>query len=161
MSGLPQVSVPDKNSLKAQTDTLDGAAAALPQSLAPALQFQRIFLRIISGEPPSAWRDEIVKLANSKEQDPVQSGLAEISRAWLARLDMADIDTALRNYYRHNVRFPATLAEVESGVPDPLRKDPWGEPWIYKIASAHGFEGLERPALSARPDAISATRKPG
>ena len=73
----------------------------------------------------------------------MESGLVEISRAWLARLEMADIDTALHNYYRRNVTFPATLAEVEADIPENLRKDPWGDPWIYKTAAPQGFEGLE------------------
>lgn len=138
-----QFSSLDKNALKAQFDVLDGAAADLPQPLAPALRFQKLFLRIISGAPPAEWRGEIEKFAASTEKAPVESGLAEISRAWLARLEMADIDPVLHNYYKRNVRFPATLDEVSGDIPANLRKDPWGEPWVYKAAAPQGFERME------------------
>ena len=55
---------------------------------------------------------------------------------------MADIDTALHNYYRRNVRFPATFAEVEPDIAENLRKDPWGEPWVYKTGAPRGFDRL-------------------
>jgi hypothetical protein len=138
-----QFSSLDKNALKAQTDMLDSAAATLPQPVAPAVRFQRIFLRIISGAPASAWRDDVQKIASSTGKEPVESALAEISRAWLARLEMADIDVELHNYYRRNVRFPETLAEVEADIPANIRKDPWGDPWIYKPVAPQGFERLE------------------
>jgi len=138
-----QVSPLDKNALKAQTDLLDGAAADLPQPLAPALRFQKLFLRIMSGAPPAEWRDEVEKFANSTEKAPVESALVGISRAWLARLEMADIDPVLHTYYRHNVRFPATLDEVAADIPANLRKDPWGDRWIYKPAAPQGFERLD------------------
>lgn len=138
-----QVAPLDKNALKTQTDMLDGAVASVPPQLAPALQFQRIFLRIMSGAPASEWRDEVEKFASSTETGPVETGLAEISRAWVARLKMADIDTALHNYYRRNVRFPDTLSQIETDLPENLRKDPWGDPWVYRTFAAHGFATLD------------------
>ncbi|HWB60390.1 MAG TPA: hypothetical protein VG733_12920 [Chthoniobacteraceae bacterium] len=138
-----QVAFLDKNAAKTQEAAVDDAAAALPPELAPAAQFQKLFLEIMSGAPVDTWRGEIEKLAASKSQQPVDLALAEISRAWLARLQMADIDTTLRNYYRRNVRFPATLDEIAAGIPENLRKDPWGDPWVYKLATPQGFTGFE------------------
>ena len=130
-----QISPPDKNALKAHTDLLDEASATMPQSLAPALQFQKLFLRIMSGAPASSWRGEVEKYASSTEQGAMETAIAGISRAWLARLEMADIDTVLRSYYRRNVCFPPTLAEVATDIAPELRKDPWGEPWVYKAVA--------------------------
>ena len=138
-----QASSPDKNALKAKTDMLDGAVATLPETLAPAVRFQKIFLQILSGAPVASWRGELEKFAASTGQGPVETGLAGISRAWIARLEMADIDKALHNYYRRNVRFPATLKEVETDIPENLRTDPWGDPWVYKTGAPRGFEQLE------------------
>ena len=159
-----QVSVPDKNALKAQTDALDSAAPAMPPSLALAVEFQKLFLRIISGAPSSEWRADVEKFAAPSGQEPVQSALAEISRAWIARIEMAEIDTELRNYYRRNVRFPAVLADVINDIPENLRKDPWGDPWVYKAAAPRGFDNFEAqryqlgparlPLLGTLPDAV-------
>lgn len=138
----PQVVPLDKTALKMQLDALDSAATSLPDPLKPAVQFQKLFLQIVSGVAPSQWRGGIEKFASAQDAVPVTAGLREVSRAWLARLQMTGIDTVLRNYYRHNVRFPAMLAEIENDIPNNLRKDPWGEAWIYKPRAPQGFERL-------------------
>ena len=167
-----QVDVPpDKAALKARLDLLDSAAGIQPEGLKPAVQFQKIFLQIVSGTSLASWSGEIEKLANSSGQSPVEAGVREISRAWLSRLEMADIDAALRNYYRRNVRFPASLAEVEAGLPENLRKDPWDEPWVYQPHAPQGFERLSAqryqlsparfPKLGTLSDAVEHRNLPG
>ena len=167
-----QVDVPpNKNALKACLDFLDSAAGTQPQELKPAVQFQKLFLQIVSGVPRADWSGEVEKLANSSGQSPVEAGVREISRVWLSRLEMADIDTALRNYYRRNVSFPATFAEVEADLPEKLRKDPWGEPWVYQPHAPKGFERLSTqryqlgpsqfPKLGTLSDAVGHRDPPG
>jgi hypothetical protein len=56
---------------------------------------------------------------------------------------MRDIDKALRKYYRNNVQFPDHLDAVKADIPEVLRVDPWGEPWIYKPTSPQGFAKLQ------------------
>jgi hypothetical protein len=132
----------DKKTLHSRNDAIDSAASSLPLSLAPAVQFEKLFLRIMSGEAPSSWRGEIEKFASAAEQSPLETGLKNVARAWLARAEMADINIVLRNYYRHHVRFPFTFQEVEADIPENLRKDPWGDAWFYQPRAPWGFEGL-------------------
>jgi len=109
------------------------------------------------------------KLAAAPGGDPVAEGVRDGARAWSARLQMADIGLALRLYYRNQVRFPATLSEIENNLPQNLRKDPWGEPWIYKPTAPQGFEHLATqryqlgptryPNLTPLPEAAT-LRKP-
>jgi hypothetical protein len=110
--------------------------------LLPALQFQKAFLQAVSGAPASIWRAEMERLAALPGSDAVADAVRETARVWQARLMMSDIDGALRVYYRRQVRFPATLAEIENSLPQNLLKDPWGEPWIYKPGAPQGFERL-------------------
>jgi len=137
-----QVPPLNPGTLKEQLGVIENAADGLPSALRPAIQFQKIFLRILSGEEPSRWRGEIEKFATPSGSSPLESGLREIARAWLARVEMIEIDTVFHAYYRQYVRFPATLAEVESDIPAGLRKDPWGEAWHYEPHPPQGFERL-------------------
>ena len=137
-----QVPAVDHNGLEARMKNIENAANGLPAALDSAVHFQKVFLRILSGEAGPEWRGVIEKFAGSSDHSPPGTSLADVARAWLARAEMADIDTALRNYYRHNVRFPSTFAEVEADIPDNLRKDPWGDPWFYEPRAPRGFDRL-------------------
>ena len=141
----------NQNTLKEQLAIIESAADNLPPALRPATQFQKVFLRILSGEEPSRWRGEIEKIASASETSPLEAGLREVARAWLARLEMIEIDTVFRTYYRQNVRFPATLAEVEADIPSKLRKDPWGDAWSYKPHAPQGFEKLATQRYQLAP----------
>jgi len=164
-----QVSPLKKEALALQLAALGSTVPRLPDTLEPALDFQKIFLQIISGVPASVWRADLEKLAVAPGGNPVVEGVREAARAWFARLQMADIDQALRLYYRAHVQFPATLAEIEGDLPQTLRKDPWGEPWIYKPLAPQGFERLAMqryqlgptrfPNLAPLPEALT-RRKP-
>lgn len=164
-----QVSPLSKDALSTQLAALEVAGASLPDLLKPAVQFQKAFLQIISGAPASVWRGDIEKLATTSGGNPVEEGVRDAARAWSARLQMADIGAALRLYYRNQIRFPATLAEIDNDLAPNLRKDPWGEPWIYKLSAPHGFEHLATqryqlgptryPNLTSLPDAAT-HRKP-
>ena len=139
----PQQVLPvDQNTLHARTEAVETAAKGLPPSLAPAVRFQKIFLRILSGEASSAWRGDIENFARALHDSPLDSTLSEVSRAWLARVEMAGLDTVLLNYYRHNVQFPSTFAEVAADIPENLLKDPWGDPWFYEPRAPRGFDRL-------------------
>ena len=128
--------------LKQQLDALGKASQGMPVALQPAVRFQNVFLKILAGWKSAEWHGEIEALAGLPDNSPVVAGVREVSRAWLARLQMAEIDLILRTYYRNHVRFPATLAEIENDLPQNVRKDPWGEPWIYKPRAPQGFERL-------------------
>ncbi len=127
---------------------IDSGLGALPAELKPAAQFQKTFLRIVSGAKESAWRGELngfVAVDKASAGDPtkfVTHAIAGVSKAWIARLEMIEIDKALRNHYRQQVRFPEKFAQVESAIPEAFRRDPWGDPWTYRSRAPEGFSKL-------------------
>jgi len=131
--------VPDLWPLQPNPVTLSnqlGAAQDIPAALQPALQFQKIFCTILAGAPAATWRADLEKLARLTGTDPVAQGVREAARPWLARVWMEDIDGVLRDYYRHHVSFPDKLVDL----PEPLRTDPWGQPWVYSLHEPTGFK---------------------
>lgn len=132
-----------------KTDTAALNSTPFPAELKPAAQFQKLFLKILATTAAKAqmveptWVSELRPfIAADRENDPVAHGTAEVARAWLARAQMRQIDLVLHQYYRENVRFPDQLAFIESSLPEPLRLDPWGQPWAYKAHAPQGFEKL-------------------
>jgi len=123
--------------LAAALKKLDEAAAPLPSLLLPAVKFQRLLLKIRTGTRVEDWRDEVKKFASDAEKTPVGAGLRDLALAWEARARMAEIDKALRGYYRANVRFPAKLSEA--GVTGAAANDPWGDAWAYSPTKPKGF----------------------
>ena len=115
--------------------------AGLPQSLLPAVRFQKLVLKIFAGAKSADWRTEMESFRNAPADNPISAALGDVARAWIARAQMEEIDALLRGYYRRNVRFPATLAEVGQ-LPPSLQKDPWGGSWRYSPSAPHGFSKL-------------------
>jgi len=124
-------------------------AAAVPTELKVAVQFQKTYLKILAtketkgshGQPAEPdWVNELrAFVAVDRENDPVVHGVAEVARAWLARVEMRSIDAALRQYYRRNVRFPEQFSAVEASLAEGLRRDPWGEAWSYEPRAPEGL----------------------
>ncbi len=158
------------NANAADRAALDKAWHELSAPLRPAIQFQRVLLRIRAGAPMPEWREGVAKFASATGDDAVTSGLGELARAWLARAAMEQIDQALRGYYRKHVRFPETLEEVQSEIPDSAKRDPWDEPWSYQAVAPKGLSkgarqryqlGPQRyPRLSTREQVIEGTWSP-
>ena len=139
------------------------ASAPLPPELKPAAQFQITFLKTLSSREsktqPSepAWVNELrTFIAADRENDPVAHGVAEVARTWLARAQMQKIDVLLRQYYRQNVRFPDTFASIEQSLPEPLKLDPWGQPWIYQPHAPQGLAKLSSQRYQLGPSSRSA-----
>ena len=114
-------------------------AQAIPAELQPALQFQKTFGTILTGTPLATWRADLEKFARLTGTDPVTQGVREVARMWLTRVWMEDLGSILRNYYRHHVSFPDTLAALGKDLPESLRADPWGQPWVYSAHAPVGF----------------------
>ena len=115
------------------------AVTNLPPELAPAVQFEKAFLRAVSRAAQGEWVPPMRAFAAAVGNDPVAAGLRDASRAWVARVEMQSLDTILTGYYAQNVRFPVTLGEVEGTLPAELRVDPWGQPWVYQPHAPRGF----------------------
>ncbi len=116
---------------------VDEAAAPLPTVLTPAVNFQRLLLKIRAGAPVAEWREEVQKFTVEADKSPMAMGLRELAFAWEARARMADLDGVLRKFYRNTVRFPGKLAEA--GVTGTLATDPWSDAWGYSPAKPKGF----------------------
>ena len=136
-----------------QPSELNERCAALavqtPPELKPALQFQQIFLKIIASGASKAqplepdWVAPLRGLvAADRPEDAMGHGVAEVARAWLARVGMLKIDAGLHQFYRHHVRFPDRFSEIEPALPEGLRRDPWGRPWVYKTGAPQGLAKL-------------------
>ena len=129
----------NETTLKFQLDALDTAVKNLPKKLLPALRFQRLYWQMISGAPQLAWRAELEQGARQEGDEPVVSAVRELSRVWLARAQMQEIDAVLLGYYRHNVTFPSSLDAVMKDI-SAAQKDPWGQPWVYKPLTPGGLK---------------------
>ena len=116
-------------------------ANGLPRQLLPAVRFQELFLKILAGAKPADWQTGMESFCNPPADSPIAAALGEVARAWIARAQMEEIGALLHGYYRRNVRFPATLAELGQ-LPPSLQKDPWGGTWRYSSLSPQGFSKL-------------------
>ena len=111
---------------------LDEAWREVPPPVRPAVEMQKLLLKVRRANRVEEWRGEMEKFATTSESDSVSAGLRELAKCWLARAAMVEVDGALRTYYRKEVRFPDSLAVVEKEIPAGAKADPWGEPWIYR-----------------------------
>ena len=133
----PAVASPE--ALGQRTATLEATLPAFPPELAPAVRFEETFLRILARVPAVDWQAQIRGFADAPGNDPVIAAVRESAKGWVARVQMEEIGKVLDGYYAQNVRFPATLAEVERDLAKPLRQDPWGEAWTYSLHAPQGF----------------------
>ena len=165
-----QPAVASVEALDQRTAALEATLPALPAELAPAVRFEETFLRILARAPAADWQAQVRSFADAPGNDPVTVAVREAAKAWVARLQMEEIGKTLDAFYAQNVRFPATLAEVDRDIAKPLRQDPWGEPWTYSLHAPQGFArdtaqryrlGPRRfPTLGTLREATAARRRP-
>jgi len=143
-----QAATPDRWPVEIKL-TQPADASPYPAELNPAAQFQKTFLKILASGTSKAqpfepdWVNELrAFIAADREDDPIAHSVAEVARAWFARVQMRTIDAALRQYYRQNVRFPDRFSAIETSLPEALRLDPWGQPWSYQPRAPQGFAKL-------------------
>ena len=131
--------------------SLAAAAATLPPVLAPAIQFQEAFVRIMAGAGEPDWLPAMRVMAGMPGTDAVATAVSGLAKAWIARAEMREIGEALDGFYAQNVRYPDSLAAVEHGLPQQLQSDPWGEPWVYRTHAPAGFENEASQRYSLGP----------
>jgi hypothetical protein len=163
---LWEVGALDPGAAPAKLMALDQAAPALPAAVRPALAFQKMWIQIRAGLSEEIWRPELERMAKLAGEDPCTVGLRELARAWISRLFMRQIDTALLKYYRRQVRFPDSLNDVLGDIPKAAQLDAWGAPWVYKpvapsqlkLAKQRYDLGTARyPLLSSFKDALKSS----
>ena len=129
---------------------LDAAWKTQPPALRPAIEFEKVLVRIRASAP--AWSEEVLKVAQAPATDGPAVAVRELARAWQARLAVEEIDrTALRRHYAKTVRFPEKLEEMRAQIPEPLRLDPWGEPWVYALHAPQGLAKLTKQRYQLGP----------
>ncbi|HYR58011.1 MAG TPA: hypothetical protein VEO95_05260, partial [Chthoniobacteraceae bacterium] len=142
---------------------LDKAWHEVPPALRTAVEFQKLLLKIRGGAPVAEWKPQMEKFASAPGDDGVIVALRDVAKIWLARAAMEQIDAALRKFYRKQVRFPDTLAEVQRDIPAEAQRDPWGEAWTFAPAAPKGFAIAKQryqlgparlPRLSTLEDAV-------
>lgn len=161
---------PDAWNGRTSGDALDKLWHKVPSPLRPAIEFEKLLLKVRSADRSSEWREEMEKFAKAPGDNPMTAGLRELAKAWLARVLMDEIDGALRKFYRREVRFPDSLEAVLPDIPADAKRDPWGEAWVYKTATPKGFTKLNKqryqlgptryPQLSPLHEAARATPTP-
>lgn len=89
----------------------------------------------------------------------------EMARSWLTRLDREQVTRSLKEIYRRDIEFPASLEALKTlgDKASPPLTDRWGKPWVYKKGSAiKGMESqryvLESSMLGTRSDLKAALK---
>ena len=131
--------ITDGTALNQRVAALEAAGATLPPELLPAIRFEEVFLRVLGRTSESDWLPQMRALADAPGTDAITAAIREVAKAWIARVEMRGIGTILDNFYAQNVRYPASLAEVERDLPNDLKTDPWGEAWVYRTHAPTGF----------------------
>lgn len=129
----------DEAAVNQRVAGLEKAAATLPPELMPTIRFEEALVRVLGRVNESDWLPAMRTLATASGTDPVAAAVREAAKAWIARAAMREIGVSLDDYYAQNVRYPGALAEIERALPQDLRADPWGEPWVYRLHAPVGF----------------------
>jgi len=83
----------------------------------------------------------------SQGSDPLYAAAANMSKAWLTRIDMDQVKDALRLYYYKYIIYPKSMELIKpfqkQGQP-PL-VDRWDKPWVYSLSESKGAKkaGIE------------------
>lgn len=108
----------------------------------------------------------------SPGQDALRRGAGLLAKAWLTRLDRERVVAALQQYYRREVRYPASLEKIAAhpGIPESMRPpdtDRWGAAWQYRLVGFTGVPGfldqryeLESPHFPHTSDLAAALAMP-
>ncbi len=137
--------------VNAKLAVIDKSGLSAPLPVRPAVEFQKILVRIASSEPMADCRADLEKFAKATGEDPVVKSLRELALCWEARARMQEIDKALRLFYRKNVRFPDKLDDVRADIPADAKTDPWGDAWVYKSATAKTFAEIAKQRYQLGP----------
>jgi len=70
-----------------------------------------------------------------ESSDPLGIAAANMSRAWLTRIDMEQVKQALQLCYYKNIIYPKTIDEIKPFQKDgqPPLVDRWNKQWVYSL----------------------------
>lgn len=107
----------------------------VPAEALPALDLEGVLVRARAGEDPQQWVPGLKRFSSVENPKGPAVALKTVAMCWEARAQVLEWDRLLRGAYRRKARFPESLDELLKGAPETLRKDPWGEPWVYRAAA--------------------------
>lgn len=83
---------------------------------------------------------------------PTYNGYIDQTKNKTAITDIYMIQTAIERFYTETFRYPATLADISTGLPN-NGLDPWGNPYVYLniINGGPGIKGQVRKDKSTNP----------
>lgn len=100
----------------------------------PAVKTLAAWHLLAGGKQSDAIRIFESALTTEKAAKPIARYADTMARRWLTRLDHAQVEKALKNYYADNVEYPSSLAPLLNLPPEkaPPKVDRFGDPWVYK-----------------------------
>lgn len=90
---------------------------------------------------------------------PVLARYADtMARRWLSRIDLMQVERALKVHYADNVEFPSSLAPLFALPPGraPAKVDRFNEPWVYSTVEFSKLTGLKNQKYTLACKAIGA-----
>lgn len=115
----------------------------------------------------NAARSRLARLLDAG-QGPVMAEAAENARRWLTRLDREEVESALKDFYAANIKFPDSLRAFGPARGRFSLTDRWGRPWSYRLAAFKHFRlpadqryTLESSTLGATSDLGAALKIQG
>ncbi|MBL7222494.1 MAG: hypothetical protein ISS72_01445 [Candidatus Brocadiae bacterium] len=137
-------------------------AAAHPRdagaSLASFLQGLTLLRELDQAAPA---REAFARAAGGTPTTALGRAVAQGGRAWLARLQMVQLDAALRKYWVDVVEYPASLDGVvmrKLVAPEAI-VDPWGKPFAYETGRLKLAPDMPRQKYTLRCTAIEGTSR--
>ena len=120
----------------------------------PAVKTLAAWHLLAAGKQSDAIRIFESALTTEKAAKPIVRYADTMARRWLTRLDHAQLEKALKDYYTDNVEYPSSLAPLLNLPPEkaPPKVDRFGDPWVYKTEEFSKLTGLknQRFTLSSK-----------
>jgi len=104
----------------------------------------------------SGRQDEAVPILEShlsRAAKRTGAGADRLARGWLSRIDLASVKQALQLYYRKEVGYPESIADLEGhpGIPADSKqhlRDRWDRPWNYRLTGFTSVPGFRNQRYS-------------
>ncbi len=132
-----------KNNPPGATSVLLATDAAIPRLSIGPIRATVYALRALNFLENEQIADAQATLETLRTFPDLSPAVDEWCKRWLTRLDRERVRDALKAFYRKEVRFPDSLAPLQSLIPPPPLTDRWGTPWRYQVVPLKRIRGAE------------------
>ena len=106
---------------------------------------------LVAGRSNEAW--EIFESQAALAGDGVRTGTARVAKGWLSRREREKVAASLKLFYREEIGFPKSLAEISNHPKIPAEARPpvndrFGAPWKYRLSGFEKMPGFENQKYS-------------